>query len=475
MLLYRQTGSTPKTATERENPEASRDASMRTAGMDRRQLLGLAAFGVLAARSGFTRATDPPPVTNPRATDGDRAHEPNWDDRLTITVGPGKADLVGRDDKVIQAGLDYVARLGGGTVRLKPGLYTLRSSIHLPSGVRLAGSGLDTVITKVPSRSTPLSDDSDWYDQEITLKDPSGFRVGDGVVLRAVNPHNGAPVVIKRILVAGAGSRFKLNSGLRENLWVSGRPTCSAMFPLLTSERTADVVIEDLALDGERDRNEHLDGNYAGCIFLQDCNRYTIRNVTARRYHGDGISFQICHDVVVENCHCHDNADLGVHPGSGSQRPRIVGNRLEGNGIGLFWCWGVRHGLAERNRIEGNRDYGISIGHRDTDNVIRDNDIVRSGKVGILFRDESKGQDFWPNRNRVEANRIIDSGAEEGVAIDVHGRTHDISLRGNHLRETREPARRTGIRIGSDVGAVALSDNRLEGFKTEIVDLRKRS
>ena len=57
-------------------------------------------------------------------------------------------------------------------------------------------------------------------------------------------------------LVARSGNRFKLNDGLRENLWVSAKPTCSSLFPLLTSERTADVVIEDLTLDGNRQQNE---------------------------------------------------------------------------------------------------------------------------------------------------------------------------------------------------------------------------
>ena len=101
------------------------------------------------------------------------------------------------------------------------------------------------------------------------------------------------------------------------------------------------------------------------------------------------------------------------------------------NSIGLFWCWGVRYGLAEKNRIEGNRDYGISIGHHDTDNLIRDNDVRGSGKVGILFRDESRGKDFWPNRNRVESNRVTDSGGEDGVAIDVRGKTHDLRITDN--------------------------------------------
>jgi hypothetical protein len=43
-------------------------------------------------------------------------------------------------------------------------------------------------------------------------------------------------------------------------------------------------------LDGNRERNAELDGNYAGCILLHDCNRIHIRGVTARNNHGDGIS-----------------------------------------------------------------------------------------------------------------------------------------------------------------------------------------
>ena len=119
-----------------------------------------------------------------------------------------------------------------------------------------------------------------------------------------------------------------------------------------------------------------------------------------------------------------------------------------------------------------NRDYGISIGHHDTDNVMRDNDVLRSGKVGVLFRDESRGKDFWPNRNRVESNRIVDSGGDEGIAIDVRGRTRDVHLVGNVLRETRAPMRRTGVRVSAEAGAVELADNRFEGFATEVVDLR---
>ena len=401
-------------------------------------------------------------------------HEPKWNERLTISVGPDKADLIGRDDKVIQAAVDYVARLGGGTVQLLPGTFTLRNAIFLPSRLRLRGSGSDTVITKIASETVSLDDDSDWYDQEITLPAGCGFRVGDGVVLRATNPHNGGPTVIKRTLVARSGNRFKLNDGLRENLWLSGKPTCESLFPLLTSEHTADVLIEDLTLDGNREQNANLDGNYAGCIFLQDCNRYTMRRVEARNYNGDGISFQICHDVVVEECYSHDHSGLGLHPGSGSQRPRMVGNRLERNEIGLFWCWGVKYGLAERNRIDASRSCGISFGHNDTDNVTRDNEITNSGKVGILFRDEGGGKDFWANRNVLERNRIINSGEQDGIAIDIQGQTKDLKIVRNELRDTREPAQRVGIRIAPRAERIEVSDNQIEGFSQALRDERPR-
>lgn len=414
-----------------------------------------------------------PEVRNPRATDGDHQFEPDWEERFALTVGNRDADLVGCDDRVLQAAVDTVARMGGGTVRLLPGTYTLRSAVWLPSHLRLVGSGPETVITRIPSQRVAISDDSNWFDQEVTLEDSRGFRLGDGVAIQAKDPHDGGQVVLKRTLVARSGNRFKVSAGLRENVWLSGEPTCASLFPLLTSERTHDVVIENLTLDGNGQNCENFNGNHGGCVFIQDCARYTFRNLTARNYNGDGISFQVCHDVIVEDCHCHDNTDLGIHPGSGSQRPLVRNCRMERNRIGLFWCWGVKHGLAEGNHIEGSRQYGISIGHCDTDNVMRNNVVRDSGKVGVLFRDESKGRDFWPNRNLLEANLIEDSGDAEGVGIDLRGRTKGVRLLGNTLRETRGPAQRVGIRVDAEVGCLEMDGNRVEGFGVGVEDLRR--
>ncbi|MCC6489670.1 MAG: right-handed parallel beta-helix repeat-containing protein [Candidatus Hydrogenedentes bacterium] len=445
-----------------------------TPELNRRDMLR-AATGLMAGMTWarFAHAEDRPPVRRPRATSGDTAVEPDWEQRITITVGPSNADLSGTTEKVIQAAVDYVARMGGGTVQVLPGVYRLRNAVYIPSGIRIVGSGLDSVLKKEPSIETTLDEDSDWYDQEITLKDASGFQVGDGICLQCKNPHHGGAQVVKRTLVARSGNRFKLDKALRDNFWMDTKPSVATLFPLLTAEYATDITIENITLDGNRANNAHLDGNYAGGIWMQDCSRLVFRGVTSRNNNGDGLSWQICHDVLVEQCHSHDNADLGMHPGSGSQRPIMRNNTIERCGIGIFFCWGVKYGLAEKNTVTDIATAGVSIGHRDDENLVRDNDVLRSGQVGVLFRPE-RGEGYTPKGNRVENNRIVDSGGDDGIGVDVQGVTAGNTIARNEIRETRGPASRIGIRLGAESGENTLVENRIEGFTTPISDLRTR-
>src|SRR4030095_13829954 len=113
-----------------------------------------------------------------------------------------------------------------------------------------------------PSVATKLAEDSDWFDQEITLADGGGFRVGDGVRLRTKNQDRGGPDVLQRPLVAKGGNRFKLDRPLRENFWLMGGSTCASLFPILSGENISDIAIENVALEGNREHNDNLDGNY---------------------------------------------------------------------------------------------------------------------------------------------------------------------------------------------------------------------
>ncbi|MFN7766976.1 MAG: right-handed parallel beta-helix repeat-containing protein [Planctomycetaceae bacterium] len=449
----------------------------------RRSFLG-GSLGTLAALAGAgqtgpgqARADEPQviggipsrSIRRPRATSGDRVVEPAWNERLTVTVGPRDADIVGTSHKALQAAINYVAGLGGGTVQVLPGEYLLRGSLWMKSNVRLLGSGLDAVLKKHPSHHTKLAIDSDWYDQEITLEDAAGFAVGDSVLLRTKNPHNGGQEVAKRTLVARSGNRFKLDKALRQNYWQMGDSTCWSLFPLVTGEEVENVTIENLCLDGNREKNAHLDGNYGGCLFFQDCHDLTFRKVTARNNHGDGISWQICHDTLVEECHSHDNADLGLHPGSGSQRPVMRNNRIERNKIGIFFCWGVQYGLAENNQLDGNT-YSISLGHRDTDNIVRNNTIKNSGEVAVLFRPE-RGPTFCAHRNLIEGNTCVNTGPANAAAIDVQGGTELVTIRGNRIQETRGAEQRVGIRLGKDTKDITLAENSIDGVAQNVVQM----
>ena len=424
--------------------------------------------GLLSAADVAPKA---PPVTRARATAGDLI-EPAWEQRVKISVGPAKADLVGSDHRVIQAAVDYVAGLGGGTVQILAGTYRFRNAVKLRSGVRIAGSGLDSVCIKEPSVKTLLAENSDWYDREVTLTDPTGFEVGDGIVLHTKNPHNGSFDTYKRTLIARSGKRFKLDEMLVENFWTQGGASAATLFALFDGFRIADVAIENICFDGNRANNEMLNGNYVGCIFLRESNRIQMRRVTSRNFNGDGISWQVCHDVRVEDSHSHDNAGYGLHPGSGSQRPVVLNCKLERNDIGFFFCWGVKWGLVANNTMADNKRFGVSIGHNDTDNIVRENEVLRSGKTGIYLRQEH-GPTFSPSRNHIEANLVVDTGAENGVAVDIEGVTQSVTLKRNALIETRQPASRIGVRISKDAKNIELADNRIEGFSTAVLDLAK--
>jgi hypothetical protein len=128
--------------------------------------------------------------------------------------------------------------------------------------------------------------------------------------------------------------------------------------------------------------------------------------------------------------------------------------------------------LCEGNTILDNKRFGVSVGHNDTDNLIRKNEIQRSGQVGVLFRQEH-GPSFSPNRNRLEENRIIDSGGEQGIGVRVDGQTQAVRISRNEIRETRGAAGRIGVRMDPETKDIQLAGNTIEGFSQAVVDLRK--
>jgi hypothetical protein len=159
------------------------------------------------------------------------------------------------------------------------------------------------------------------------------------------------------------------------------------------------------------------------------------------------------------------NTQLGLHPGSGSQRPTVRQCIARHNGTdGLFLCWRVRHGLFEDNLLEQNGRFGISIGHKDSDNLLQHNIVRGNQSNGVFFRNESLG--MAAHRNRLVENTIEDNGDSPGTAaIRVRGATHGLQFENNTVRDTRPAAQQTqtvGVLLEEQVGEVTLEGNRIE-------------
>jgi len=388
---------------------------------------------------------------------------------ITLTVGQEEGDLQGRDDKVIQAAVDYVYRLGGGTVHVLPGTYTMRNAVHLRPGITLRGSGEETVLKKGPSVTTALVRETDWFEFAVQVENPTGFTPGCGLALSTERTEIW-PAMRLYTVTAVEDDVLYLDQRTEKNYWMSEGAKAQTLFPLLCAFNVDDVRVEDIVLDGNREENDHIDGNYAGAVFIQYCDRWTFKNVVARNYNGDAFSFQVCDDIHFEDCHALNNADRGFHPGSGSQRPLFRRCTASGNNIGLFWCWGVCDGVAEDCVFSENRLHGVNFGHRDTDNVLRNCLIERNGKVGVLFRREVN-EYRTPDRNRIEGCIFRDNGQ---FGVDIQWKAKDIVIRDCQFESTDASSQKVAIRIAPEAERIVIEDNLFRNCAVEIEDLRER-
>ena len=395
---------------------------------------------------------------------------------MLLTVGQNEGDLKGDDDKIIQAGIEYLYRLGGGTLHVLPGIYNLRNAIYLRPNITLKGSGEKTILKKTPSVVTALARDSDWFEYGVQVTDIKGFITGGGIMLRSkTGPGDWQYDVLRATITAIERNIIFLDKMTEENFWVEKDATAATIFPLLTAEGVDDVVVEDLVLDGNRKENEHINGNFSGGLFIQNCNRWRFRNVTSQNYNGDGFSFQVCDDIRFLDCKAINNADLGFHTGSGSQRSVFQKCTARGNSQGIYFCWSVSDGLAEDCILAGNSRYGVSIGHRDTDNIIKSCTIEHNGQVGILFRKEAN--EFRSgSRNKIENCIISDNGSNgQGIGIDIQGKTTDITIQDTRFENAADKEQNISIRIGREAERIKLQGNTFENCPTRIKDLRDQN
>jgi parallel beta-helix repeat protein len=386
---------------------------------------------------------------------------------IVFRVGHSSADIVGSDNRALQAAVDYVGNLGGGTVEIGPGEYLMRDSLHLRSRVTVRGSGQKTVLKKDAERRSLLAADADFGEAAITLKDPQGFEIGRGVWVGAKNAQGFLGVCAT--ILNSRGSYFTLSRPMNSDCMMASDAFAVTAFPVISGYNLEDARVADLAVDGNlRENPTKLDGCRAGGIFLYRGDHTVISNCIVRDYSGDGISFQQSNDVEVRDCLVERCSGLGLHPGSGSQRPAILNCRAVKNGEdGLFFCWRVRGGRAEGNTLQENGRYGISIGHKDSRNFVRNNTIVGNAQGGVRWRSEE--EPMAAHEIIFENNTVRDN---QGWGLFVDGVTRGTVVRNNVIEDT-DGRQKIGVRIGKRAGDVVLEGNTIQA-QEQVLDERRK-
>jgi len=376
---------------------------------------------------------------------------------LHVTAGLRDADIIGDDNRALQAAVDYVGNLGGGVVEIGPGEYLMRDALHLRSRVTVRGAGEKTVLKKDREHRSLLAADGDFGEAAITLQNPEGFAIGRGVYVASKTQRNFLGV--SATILNARSNYFTLSQPMNADILMSDGGFAATIFPLISGCNVEDARVENLCLDGNRAENPtKVDGCRTAALYFYRGDNCVISNCFVRDYNGDGISFQQSNDVKVDGCVVERCAGFGLHPGSGSQRPSVKNCRATANDDdGFFFCWRVRGGVAEGNWLENNGGYGMSIGHKDSDNFIRRNTIIGNRLGGVYWRAET--EPMAAHRNTFENNVVRDN---EGWGLFVDGATHGTIVRSNVIEDTGSGRQKTAIRIGKHAGEVVLEGNTLK-------------
>jgi hypothetical protein len=390
--------------------------------------------------------------------------------RPAIRVGIGDGDVRGVDNRTIQLAINALPP-GGGTVEILPGTYTCFDAIHLRSNVHLVGHGDRTVLRKCDGVRHTLRIDADYGQLKITPQDVSGFLPGMGILVGDSRTggwlETATSVLDVRAGVLWIADHLVMDYAASRDGWVSN--ACS----LVSGIDLTDARIEGLTVDGNKERNWQMNGCRGGAIYLHKAKRCVVRDCTVRDYHGDGISVQITQDATIEDCVVRGCTNIGMHPGTGSARVAMRRCTFSENGQGgTFLCWRVQEGSFERLVCERNGVYGISVGHKDTDNTFVRCTVRENGRYGIVFRDEELYNGGHRNTWR---DCLIENNGDprEGTGVRARGHTHDNVFENCTFRETRtggEERQRVGLWLGPNTRRFRTDRCTWAGMAENVVD-----
>ena len=102
----------------------------------------------------------------------------------------------------------------------------------------------------------------------------------------------------------------------------------------------------------------------------------------------------------------------------------------------------------------------MSIGHKDSDNLVRLNTIIGNRQGGVYWRSET--EPMAAHRITFEDNTVRDN---QGWGLFVDGATSGTVIRRNIIEDTGSGRQSTGIRIGNKAQNVILESNTIKATK----------
>ena len=348
--------------------------------------------------------------------------------RVEIKVGQDCGDFQGKDGRVIQAAVNYVKGLGGGTVHIGAGTYLMRDSLELGDDITIKGEKGKTVLASCDAHQSGLASSAGTNQYQVSVSDPSGFRIGDGIMVQDEKSMYGFSCSQTTIVSRIDHNTFGISRPLSRDYEPKRKAKVTSAFPVVSARGAKRITIEGLTIDGNSENMHYLTGCRGGGIYLLECENVRIQDCEIRNYNGDGISFQTTQNVVIQDCASHSNAGCGLHPGCGTEHATVKNVKCHNNGgDGLFLCWNVKYSNFSGNDFSGNQRHGISIGMKDSDNQFLHNVINQNSKAGIFFREQPEPN--GAHRNLFKANIVLDNS----VPVEIQGAHNDLRFEGNAI------------------------------------------
>lgn len=377
-----------------------------------------------------------------------------------ITVGGTSANIQGFTNEDVQRAVDALPPEGG-TVQMGPGVFRIMAPVRLRSNTKLIGSGPETILRRIDGFHSRFIVDADYGELKVVVEDVSGFKTGMSIQVTD-NINSSCWDVTTGIITDIAENTLYIDTHLirdydsEENGMVTNAGSCVSV---LGAEN---VSISDFTIDGNKAKNDRLDGCNGGGIAIIKSKNVTVSKVSVKDFNGEGITWQITENVTIQNCEISGCTNMGMHPGTGSPNSTIVGNKSHHNKVGLYLCWRVQHSLVKGNLLHHNEDFGISTGHKDSDVTFEDNHIFENGRDGVQFREED--QKNSPHRTTFIDNVVENNGAlKGGYGFLIEGNAADVVLKDNIIRDTKNGTQKGAIFIHKDSPPVKQENNTMSG------------